>query len=156
MNTSPQISQEGLNQVLESWGHIKALDESLETQGVILFKHIFTIAPAALQLFKSFKDEPNMYEFPRMRRHAAGVLKGVEQALLDFAGFKATLNAIGAKHVPRGVQIPHFAIVKQALVKTLQDALGDNLTPELTGYWATCFDMIAAEMQRDNWCTTGA
>ena len=59
---------------------MKALDETFVTQGVILFRNIFQIAPEALQLF-SFKDEPDLYESNKLKKHGANVMKAVNNAV---------------------------------------------------------------------------
>ena len=80
-----------------------------------MFRHIFEIAPEALQMF-SFKDEPDLYESPKLKKHGVNVIKMVDSALADFAGYKDKLEKLGTRHVPRGVEIPHYEVVGQAFI----------------------------------------
>ena len=79
-------------------------------QGVALFKNIFEIAPQALQLF-SFKDEPNLYESPKLKKHGKMVIKAVEKALFEFVSQTEALKSLGERHVPNGVVPAHYDVV---------------------------------------------
>ena len=97
----------------------------------------------------SFKDEPDLYESPKLKKHGAGVLKYVDSALADFAGQQKALAGLGERHQARGVQIPHYKVVGDALVLTLQDALGDAFTPELKESWIAVYSLVCSAMQGD-------
>ena len=79
-----------------------ALDNTFATQGVILFKHIFQLAPGALEMF-SFKDEPDLYNSPKLIKHGQNVFKAVDNALSGFSGHKTKLEQLGGRHVTKGV-----------------------------------------------------
>ena len=104
------MQEEQMKQLTDSWAKVKALDQSFETQGVILFKNIFTIAPGALQLF-SFKDEPDLYNSSKLKKHGKAVMTYVDLALDDFAGNTSKLQTLGKRHFDRGIQIPHYEVV---------------------------------------------
>ena len=89
---------------------VKEIDETFETQGVLLFRHIFTIAPGALELF-SFKDEPDLYNSSKLKKHGKGVMTYVDMALDDFDGNRPELHRLGKRHFDRGIQIPHYEVV---------------------------------------------
>ena len=42
------VAENHMAKILMSWSKVAALDSSLETQGVMVFKNIFEIAPGAL------------------------------------------------------------------------------------------------------------
>ena len=48
MDTEENLTEDQIRQAQESWSTVKDIDETLETQGVALFKNIFQIAPQAL------------------------------------------------------------------------------------------------------------
>ena len=86
-----------------SWA--KVVDMGLQEVGIIFFKHVFTIAPEALQLF-SFKGEPNLYESNGLKKHALNVMKNVGKAvegLNDLQNLVPKLNSLGKRHVGYGV-----------------------------------------------------
>ena len=80
-----------------------------------MFKNIFEIAPKALQLF-SFKDEENLYENPKLIKHGVGVMKFFDIAIDNFESTKGDLTKLGNRHFARGIKIPHYAVVGEALM----------------------------------------
>ena len=131
MENNQEITPQEIESLQHSWAKVVALDETFVVQGTILFKNIFEIAPEALQLF-SFKDEPDMFESPKFKKHASGVIKAVDGAMSKLGtDQKSTLNALGGRHVKRGVVPAHYAVVGQALIKTLETGLGEDFTAEL-------------------------
>ena len=66
--------------IKESWEKVRAIDDTFAATGVILFRHIFTIAPEALALF-SFKDEPDLYNSPKLIKHGQNVMKYIDKAI---------------------------------------------------------------------------
>merc|ERR1719512_230977 len=72
------LSSMEVDVVRKTWGQVAEL--GVETVGVILFKHIFTIAPGALQLF-SFKSEADVYESASLKAHGSRVVGTVGAAV---------------------------------------------------------------------------
>ena len=70
--------------VEESWAKAAAL--GADKVGVLLFKNIFTIAPAAINLFVSFKDEENLYESPKLEAHGIKVGMAASGGGSNYAG----------------------------------------------------------------------
>ena len=50
-----------------------------------------------------------------------------------------SLTKLEKRHVGRGVQIPHYAIVGQALIATLTDGLGAEFTEDLKALWVELY-----------------
>ena len=140
------ISSDGLERIRASWVKVLALDPSMEAQGVILFRHIFAIAPEAKAMF-SFKDEPDMFNSKKLKKHGKGVMKYVDAALKDFSGTVKGLQSLGSRHLTKDVAPAHYDAVGQAFVATLSDALGDDLTPELQADWVTVYTMMIEVMK---------
>ena len=137
--------------VRQSWEKVRKIDPSFAITGVLLFKHIFTIAPGALQMF-SFRDEPDLYNNPKLIKHGQIVMKYVDKVLLNFGkpqdpNDEGSLCKLGSRHVLRGVQIPHYEVVGQALVATLSDGLGKDFTPELKQNWIQVYGLLCSGMQ---------
>ena len=70
------------------------------------------------------------------------MFRSVEKALNDFQGTLDYLSDLGSSHVSNEVQVAHYAVVKQALLVTLGQALGDDFTDELRKEWDGAFDMV--------------
>ena len=49
----------------------------------------------------------------------------------------------------RGVKLPHYEVVGNALLKTLQDALGPDFTDELRDMWLEVYGMVTNTMKGD-------
>lgn len=137
--------------VEKSWKKVEGL--GAETVGVLLFKNIFKIAPEALPLF-SFKDEEDLYNSPKLKAHGSKVVTTVGTAvagLRDLGTLVPVLQALGKRHVPRGVLAPHYKVVGDALIETLKGGLGDDFTPEVEEAWKTVYGVVADTMIGDNY-----
>jgi hypothetical protein len=115
---------------------------------------IFEIAPSANALFKFGADgiDDETYKSELFLKHARGVIGTVDLAvdLLekdDMATLVSALKDLGAKHVTYGVKFEHYPIVGQALLDTLEKALGDNYTPQVKEAWAGVYGVITENMQ---------
>lgn len=140
------LTPEQVEDVTTSWEKVVSL--GLETVGVLLFKNIFKIAPEALALF-SFKDEDPLYESPKLKKHATGVVKTVGTAvagLKDLGRLVPVLKALGKTHAGYGVKPEHFAIVGQALVQTLSDGLQDEFTEPVKQAWLDVYTVVSDTM----------
>ena len=72
------ISTATISSVEDSWNKVVQL--GLETVAVNFYRNIFTAAPEALQLF-SFKDVPDLYNSPQLKKHGVTVIKTVGTAV---------------------------------------------------------------------------
>jgi len=124
-----------------------------ETVGVLLFKHIFELAPEALQLF-SFKDEKSVYESKRLKSHAVKVVTTVGVAvdgLNKLDELVPVLKELGLKHVGFGVQPAHYEVVGKALMMTLKAGLLTDLTPAHEAAWQKCYKILSTTMVSENY-----
>jgi hypothetical protein len=114
---------------------------------------IFTIAPGASALFKFGGDiTDETYKSELFLKHARGVIGMVDVALEllaknDMETLVAALKDLGAKHVSYDVKFEHYPIVGQALLNTLEKALGDDFTPEVKEAWGGVYGVITENMQ---------
>ena len=116
--------------IQETWAKVKEIDETYEAQGVMLFKHVFTIAPDALPLFP-FKDEPDLYNSEGLKKHGRNVMKHLDRAINNWEAEKPKLEQLGKRHSGYGVHPPHFEVVGEALIKTLEQSLEWGFTAEV-------------------------
>ena len=54
---------------------------------------------------------------------------------------------LGARHVGYGVKLADYDALKEALLWTLEQALGEDFTPEVREAWSTCYHELADEMK---------
>eukprot|EP00413_Alexandrium_margalefii_P028944 CAMPEP_0204576194 /NCGR_PEP_ID=MMETSP0661-20131031/41633_1 /ASSEMBLY_ACC=CAM_ASM_000606 /TAXON_ID=109239 /ORGANISM="Alexandrium margalefi, Strain AMGDE01CS-322" /LENGTH=360 /DNA_ID=CAMNT_0051584917 /DNA_START=54 /DNA_END=1136 /DNA_ORIENTATION=+ len=142
-----RLSDAELALIKRSWATAGA--PGAEAVGVALFRHIFAIAPGALQLFP-FRDDKDVFASERFKAHAARVVTAVDLAVssLDTPEELAVmLQGLGQRHVGYGVLAPHYDVVGQALIATLRDGLGKAFTPELEAVWMKVWVVISSAMQ---------
>lgn len=72
------VSEENISAVEASWSKVAALP--IEDVAVAFYKNIFTACPEALQLF-SFKDVPDLYNSPQLKKHGTTVIRTVGTAV---------------------------------------------------------------------------
>ena len=61
------------------------------------------------------------------------------------------LTDLGTKHVGYGVVPEHYAIVGEALIATLGDALGDAFDAETKAAWVAVYGIVQKTMIGDNY-----
>ncbi len=64
----------------------------------------------------------------------------------DFDGLVEILTALGKRHKGYGVLPEHFPIVGDALIGTLQEALGESFTPDVKAAWKEIYGVISSTM----------
>jgi hemoglobin-like flavoprotein len=57
------------------------------------------------------------------------------------------IRDLGVRHVGYGVKAADYDALKEALIWTLEQALGEDCTPAIQSAWAVCYDEIAYEMK---------
>jgi hemoglobin-like flavoprotein len=91
-----------------------------------------------------------MYESPKFKKHAAGVVGTVNTAVNmlgpDLSPLVDVLKALGKKHVKYGVVEAHYAVVGQALIETLDAAMSDKFTADVKAAWLEIWGIISSTM----------
>ncbi|EEF27349.1 non-symbiotic hemoglobin, putative, partial [Ricinus communis] len=59
------------------------------------------------------------------------------------------LKYLGSVHVQKGVLDPHFEVVKEALLRTVQEAIGEKWNEEMSGAWGEAYDQLAAAIKSE-------
>uniref|UniRef100_A0A7S3Z6G4 Globin domain-containing protein n=1 Tax=Lotharella globosa TaxID=91324 RepID=A0A7S3Z6G4_9EUKA len=132
--------------VTETWA---AVMQDKSKHAITLFENIFDIAPAARALFK-FGTVSDLTTSKLAKLHAEGVMDTVDFAIqrLDNLGeVVPALQKLGTMHANYSVVPAHFPIVGQALLKTLEDGLGEHWTPEVKAGWVKVWTTVVAVMK---------
>lgn len=116
---------------------------------------IFEIAPGAKDLFplaELYKDDDEeLFKDPAFLVHARGVVAMLDACVNmlgpDLEPVTRTLERLGARHIQYGVVEAHYPIVGEALLKTLETALGEKWTPTVKQGWVSIFAFISTTMQ---------
>ena len=78
----------------------------------------------------------------------AGALGEMAASLDDPRRLVALLVTLGRRHAAHGVREEEFALASEALLLTLQDALGERFTPEVEEAWQELVGLVEAVMRR--------
>ena len=105
------------------------------------YENLFEIAPAVKQLFKE-----NMLEQGRMLTH---MLRGIVYGLSRPEYLKLGMRSLGKQHENYGVKPEHYPIVREILLKTIIQTLGDKCTPSIEKSWTAAINMVIAAMQEE-------
>ncbi|PIA43562.1 hypothetical protein AQUCO_01900153v1 [Aquilegia coerulea] len=139
--------------VKESWEIMKQNIPELSLQ---FFTTILEIAPAAKGLFSFLKDTDEVPQNnPKLKAHAVKVFKMTCEAAVQLREKGAvdlpesTLKYLGAVHVKKGVIDPHFEVVKEALLRTIKDGVGEKWSEELCGAWSEAYDQLATAIKTE-------
>jgi nitric oxide dioxygenase len=57
------------------------------------------------------------------------------------------IRDLAVRHVEYGVKLADYVALREALVWTLEQALGEDLTPAVREAWTVCYDELAGEMK---------
>lgn len=116
-------------------------------------QRIFSIAPEAQGLFKFLNgmSGEEMYESEKLIKHASNVINTVNTAVQMLEDNKVdellpVLKGLGKRHVAYGVLEPHYDVVGQALLATLEAAEGDAFTDEVKAAWTEIYGVISSTM----------
>eukprot|EP00438_Fugacium_kawagutii_P035900 Skav228962 [mRNA] locus=scaffold3906:98409:98930:+ [translate_table: standard] len=125
-----------------------------EAAGRILFGHIFRIAPEAKALFPFAEEETMWLPGSRLEKHGAKVVTTVATAvslLNDLETLVPVLQRLGLQHVGYKVLPPHYDVVGQAFIATLEDALQTEFTEAVKNAYLKVWKIVQVTMIGDNY-----
>ena len=116
---------------------------------------VLPIAPQAAELFYSnlFVQDPALKPLFRgdMRAQGQKLMSMIGAAvgkLGDLDTLVPVLHSLGQRHTGYGVQAQHYDTVGAALLKTLEQGLGDAFTPAVRAAWTDVYALVAQTMQQ--------
>ena len=100
---------------------------------------------------KFFERHPSVRAiFPadmsRQQGHLAAALAVVARNADRLDMLEGALMGLGAQHVQFGTRPEHYPIVRDLLVETIAEALGETCTPQLRADWTAAFNTVIALM----------
>jgi hemoglobin-like flavoprotein len=123
-------------------GHVRssfALVEPIAQQAAALFyDNLFTADPKLRRLFQG-----------NMAQQGARLMTMIGAAvdlLEEPDALVPVLRKLGARHVNYGVRDEHYATVGAALLKTLQQGLGNAYTDDVHAAWNALYSVVSATM----------
>ncbi len=104
------------------------------------YDRLFALAPETRALFPDDLDT--------QRSSFLATLTELVASLDELPDFALQTRALGARHRGYGAQAGHFPVVRDALIETLAESLGDAFTDEHAVAWTQAYDMVAEVMQQ--------
>lgn len=109
-----------------------------ESGAIRFYERLFELAPHLRKLFPDDVDE--------QARKFLQALKVIVSSLSSTERAVRMLQRLGDRHKDYGVKTSYYEVVGEALVGTLDDALGDEFTDEAREAWTAAFRLISAAM----------
>jgi nitric oxide dioxygenase len=110
--------------------------------GRLFYDRLFSVTPELRPLFKNDIDAQS-HKFIEMLAIVIGLLN-------DPTALSQTLTQLAHRHRGYGVRDEHFDMVRDALLWTLAEILGDAFTPELRKAWHDLYGLVASAMKRSS------
>ncbi|KAG9441855.1 hypothetical protein H6P81_017709 [Aristolochia fimbriata] len=139
--------------VKQSWEIMKLNIPELSLK---FFSTILEIAPAAKGMFSFLKDSDQVPQNnPRLKAHAVKVFKMTCESAVqlrekgEVVVAENTLRNLGSVHLKKGVIDPHFGVVKEALLRTIKDAMGPQWSDEMGIAWGEAYDHLATAIKSE-------
>lgn len=128
-------------------------DETLTAVGTLLFERIFESCPEAIGLFPFSPDGATRMSALLYKKHVAGVVKSVHDAVQNLDNLEELLpilEALGKRHNNYGVKKEHYDIVGAAFLWTLEAALSPTglWNQEAKEQWTAVWGAVAGTMQK--------
>jgi len=115
------------------------LVEAIEAEAAALFyPNLFEADPALKPLFKG-----NMEEQGKKLMQMIGAAVG---KLSDLDSLIPILQSLAIRHKGYGVSAAHYGTVGQALLKTLEQGLGTDFTPQVRESWTEVYGVMSSVM----------
>ncbi|GLU44591.1 adenylate/guanylate cyclase domain-containing protein [Allomuricauda sp. NBRC 101325] len=105
----------------------------------IFYDKVFKAAPFVRNLFKT-----NMADQGRLLTHMLG---GIVYSLSRPEHLTRGLAKLGQSHVQYGVKEEYYPVVKQSMIETIDEVLGENRTEQTMNAWNAALDFVIDTMK---------
>jgi hemoglobin-like flavoprotein len=110
-----------------------------EVAGALFYERLFAMNPDFRQLFK--------HDMRIQGVKLMTMLAMVVYNLHEPGHVLPAIRDLGARHVGYGVKLADYDALREALLWTLDQALGEDCTPAVRDAWTVCYDELAGEMK---------
>ena len=129
------MNQQTAELVQHSWVKVAAIAPQA---AALFYQNLFTAAPRLQPLFKGNIEDQG--------RKLMQMLDAAVSQLDDLDTLVPILQGLARRHVDYGVQEEHYAIVGAALLKTLEQGLGEEFTPPVRAAWVEVYGVVSDVM----------
>jgi len=110
-----------------------------EVAGALFYERLFAVNPSFRQLFK---NDMRVQGLKLMT-----MLAMVVYNLREPGQILPSIRDLAVRHVEYGVKLADYDALAEALLWTLEQALGKDFTPSVREAWTVCYDELADEMK---------
>lgn len=138
------MKKETISLVQESWGKVALLGPAAEIYyyqnlfTALFYQNLFTADPSIKPLFKGGIAQQGQ-KFIKMIGTAIDMLN-------DLDTLTPLLQQLAKSHVGYGVQESHYQTVGAALIRTLEQGLAEDFTPDVKEAWSSIYKLMANVM----------
>jgi len=132
----PGLTEDQKELVRAAFRHVERIADVV---GLIFYRRLFELDPNLRPLFQ--------HNIQDQSRKLMTTLKMAVDGLEHSNELTFTLRALGRRHVQYGVKDQHYDTVGEALLWSLEDALGPNFTPQARGAWLALYLWLAGTMK---------
>ena len=110
-----------------------------EVAGALFYERLFATNPSFRPLFKN----DMRIQVGRLIAMLAMVVYNLHQP----GRVLPAIRDLAVRHVEYGVKLADYDALREALLWTLEQGLGEDLTPAAREAWTVCYDELAGEMK---------
>jgi nitric oxide dioxygenase len=110
-----------------------------EVAAALFYERLFEANPSFRSLFKSDMRVQGL--------KLMSMLDMVVYGPLEADGVLPAVRELAVRHVRYGVRLADYDAVRDALLWTLEQALGEEFNPSVQSAWSACYDELAGEMK---------
>jgi hemoglobin-like flavoprotein len=110
-----------------------------EVTGALFYERLFDSNPDFRPLFKN-----------NMRIQGIKLMTTLAMVVYNLPEpnqISPAIRDLAVRHVEYGVKLADYDALREALVWTLEQVLGEDLTPAIREAWMVCYDELAGEMK---------
>jgi hemoglobin-like flavoprotein len=122
--------------IRDSWA---AVEPIADTAAGLFYDRLFALDPAIERLFRRT-------DMAGQRKILMQTLTVVVKSLDKLDTIVPAVQALGRRHAGYGVRESHYATVGEALLWTLEQGLGEALTPDVRDAWTIAYTTLATVM----------
>lgn len=129
------MKQETVALVQESWKKVDAISPQLAE---LFYQNLFAADPSLKSLFKRNMKKQGV--------KLTNMFNVIVRMLNNLEILSSILKDLAENHVHYGVHESHYQTVGDALIKTLEQSLGEDFTPEVKDAWREVYSVMSEAM----------
>lgn len=129
------MNADTLDRVRSSWAQVVPIGPQAAR---LFYENLFATDPGLRLLFRNDLDA--------QAAKLTAMLDAAVRGLGDLNSLVPVLQTLARRHAGYGVRPEHYAVVGAALLRTLEQGLGESFTPPVHTAWAEVYGLVADVM----------